>query len=416
MSTNNIFQVLSDSDVEEIFNENTQSLIILMFSSKNCGPCMDVKPTFINLAKEHKDCIFLYIDIHNFKDEGGQIMKNVEATPKFSYYFNKQEIAYILGAEKSVLLKTVQDLKDKIEAKKREILAYEQENRQKELMKKDLLQKLYELSQQGVRLSQQYNMNSDLNEMKWEYEYHLRMLKNGNGPNTSTEAGNQATNNTSGALDQSFNPANSSELNHNQNPQQAQTQSHQSHEVNNEQVNNWVPDTHITTETHLEQGQTSGQEEGPNLGLNQGPNQWLNQGSIQGLNQGSNRGSNQVSNQVSNQELSQGQTFNQTQVYPSQPANGFGTGNNNGTNPTNTSGPETVPNDFNRQGVNSVPNVPNEMQQKQEKLRKIQELNNINNMMEMEQLFQIQKLKQLQRMKEQNERRKGGNHETERNN
>lgn len=51
------------------------------------------------------------------------------------------------------------------------------------LSKLDMLRKLAELQQSGVKLSQQYNMQSDLNTMKYEYELHrdIRAKQNGIG-------------------------------------------------------------------------------------------------------------------------------------------------------------------------------------------------------------------------------------------
>ena len=188
--TNNLFQVLSASDVTEILNEHTESLIIIMFSSKTCSPCKLIKPTFVQSSRDNSDCYFLYVDISKFEDKNVTFTNDIQGTPKFSYYFNNQEIAYILGGDKNVFINTLQDLKNKIEAKKREILLYESENKQKELMKTEMLQNLNNLAQNGVKLSKNYNINSDYNEMKWEYEYHLRII-NQQQPQSDTQQGQQ---------------------------------------------------------------------------------------------------------------------------------------------------------------------------------------------------------------------------------
>lgn len=181
----NLYQVLSSTDVDEILEEHVESLVVIMFSSKSCSPCRQVKPTFVQSSKDNPNCYFLYIDIGNFEDKNLTYLNNVKGTPKFSYFFNNQEIAYILGGDKEVYNNTLHDLKNRIEAKKREILLYESENKQKEEMKRNMLNNLFEIQKAGVRLSKTYNMNSDYNEMKWEYEFHQRMMNQQNDENSA---------------------------------------------------------------------------------------------------------------------------------------------------------------------------------------------------------------------------------------
>ena len=52
---------------------------------------------------------------------------------------------------------------------------------EEQLMKLDMMRKLHELTQQGVKLSQNYNMNSDLRAMKYEYELHKGIRDKHNG-------------------------------------------------------------------------------------------------------------------------------------------------------------------------------------------------------------------------------------------
>merc|ERR1712139_105066 len=51
------------------------------------------------------------------------------------------------------------------------------------LKKLDMLRKLGELAQYGVKLSQNYNINSDYDTMKYEYELHRSIRAKRNGVN-----------------------------------------------------------------------------------------------------------------------------------------------------------------------------------------------------------------------------------------
>ena len=212
----NIFQVLKETDIEEILEEHTQSLVLIMVSSKGCPPCAEIRPKFIKLAKDNPDCFFVYIDRSNFIPPKSDFFKGENVTPKFLFYFNIQEIAEIIGAHEDAIVKTLHHIKSKIEAKKKEFLEKEFKEKEKDsdkeketvlkkvldkpldkplekpidkslqkplekdsvkkvdeqviLKKLDLLKKLYELSQNGFKLTQNYNLDSNIEQMQMEYE------------------------------------------------------------------------------------------------------------------------------------------------------------------------------------------------------------------------------------------------------
>ncbi len=119
--TFNIFQVLKETDLDEIMNDHNQNLVVVMFSTKTCRPCMRIKPKFVDMAKENGECFFVYIDLNNFENTEYKYTKTVEATPKFSYYFNNVEIADVMGADESVVSKTLSHLKNKISVGKKQL-------------------------------------------------------------------------------------------------------------------------------------------------------------------------------------------------------------------------------------------------------------------------------------------------------
>jgi thiol-disulfide isomerase/thioredoxin len=180
--TNNIFRVMNNNDLTEILQDHAQKLVVAMYSSQECGPCINFKPKFVAYAKVNPDIFFVYIDINNFKDPQHQYLSNVNATPKFIFYFNTHMIGDIVGADEKVFVETIEYLKSRIderhhEIEQQELLHKQQKMEEENYLKIELLKKLYELTQRGVKLTQSYNMNSSVDKMMWEYNLHMKNLQ-----------------------------------------------------------------------------------------------------------------------------------------------------------------------------------------------------------------------------------------------
>lgn len=208
MTSQNIFQVQKEGDLDEILNKHNDKLTVIMFSSSTCGPCLNFKPLFLSVSRENPDCFFVYLDVLSFEQSDYKYLKNVKSTPKFSYYFNKHNMADVHGADKKVFLETMFFLKNKIKERNYEIqkdtinrqqvqqqqmlrqqqqqlaeqhdhLAHQQQLSQQDPQKLfndkvEMLKKLYTLTQQGVVLSQNYGIDSDLHQMIQEYVRHTQ--------------------------------------------------------------------------------------------------------------------------------------------------------------------------------------------------------------------------------------------------
>jgi len=190
--TGNICQVLKESDLDEIMSNYTHELVLIMYSAKTCPPCKVIKPVFISLSKKELNSQFVYIDIDNFVGTEYKYTRNLEATPKFSFYLGGQEIAFVMGADKNALLGTFYNLKQRIENKKRDMLIQQTQPvvplQQAQPVapqplpavpspeKIDVLNKLYSLANNGVQLTRPYTINSDFKDMVDEYEFHIKRL------------------------------------------------------------------------------------------------------------------------------------------------------------------------------------------------------------------------------------------------
>jgi len=219
----NLFQVISENNLDEILSNNPQKLVLIMLSSKNCGPCKIIKPKFVGLSKQHNDVFFIYVDISNYAITTNKYFAEYEYTPTFLFYFNGSKVAFIKGAREQSLYNTLTVVKQKIEEKRQELMQREkllemqklqelqnmsfnvnhtnqnlpQHNTQpsqiqppqiqppqkvylqqndmdnSDLLQKkiDALNKLRELVQHGIKLTRPYNLESDYEDIIFELQF-----------------------------------------------------------------------------------------------------------------------------------------------------------------------------------------------------------------------------------------------------
>ena len=215
----NIHRVLEYKALEHLFNNNPNKLIIIMFSMKTCKPCASIRPLFLDLSKKHLDSVFVYIDITEFKDTVNFLDEIKEGgVPQFHYYYGKDHLACVEGADSQLLVETLLNLKKKINMITTETLRSNSQTslnslssnqqvinqqptsppvtnliQQKveepkvvttvpDLSGRDLrhdklimLKKLYDLTKKGIKLTTTYNIESDIDDMLWEYNIHTNL-------------------------------------------------------------------------------------------------------------------------------------------------------------------------------------------------------------------------------------------------
>ena len=187
----NIFQVINETHLDEILSQHMRDLVVIMLSSKNCGPCKTIKPRFVELSKQHKDIFFVYVDRTNYDVMENKYFADYLFTPTFLFYFGGNRVAFIEGNHEESLIKIIMILKQKIEEKRQEILQKEktienhiqnlqnvplnvpQNNTAAELVQKKIngLNKLRELVQQGAKLTKSYNLDSDIDDINFEVRF-----------------------------------------------------------------------------------------------------------------------------------------------------------------------------------------------------------------------------------------------------
>jgi thiol-disulfide isomerase/thioredoxin len=178
--TQNIYQVLNETHFDNILRDNMQKLMLVMYSSSMCKPCKMYKPKFVNLSKSNPDVLFIYIDATKYDITQDKHFKMCESFPTFLYYFSNTLVAYVKGADDAAIVDTLTNIKNKIEEKKNQLLLEKKEleeqkfkNPDTELMQKKifLFNKLTELHNKGVKLTGAYSLDSDYEDLFFEYRY-----------------------------------------------------------------------------------------------------------------------------------------------------------------------------------------------------------------------------------------------------
>lgn len=206
MQNGNIFRVRAEEDLNEVLDDHTQRLVIVIYSSRAHEPCRAITHKFKLLAEQNPDCFFVYVDVNDFRSSNGKYKKALACQPpKFVYYFNNREVADVEGPYEKSVIETLLHLKKRIEIKKNEIMQkerelaakkqqeqQEQQERQDQtikpleepqtqefmLQKIELIRELYTLSAQyGLPLSRKYDLSSPYNDMVTEYKTIIAYLE-----------------------------------------------------------------------------------------------------------------------------------------------------------------------------------------------------------------------------------------------
>lgn len=108
----NLFKVLSEEDMDEILDDNSRRIVVVMYASKTRGKSM--KLDFAKIAEKNKDTFFVYLDVNDYKDKTYKYTKDLERLPKFVLYYNHDMAAHVIGEDKDALIKVLLKVKELI--------------------------------------------------------------------------------------------------------------------------------------------------------------------------------------------------------------------------------------------------------------------------------------------------------------
>jgi len=204
--SNNIYRVINELDLEDILNKHSKSLVVIMYSSKTCRPCLMIKPLFISLSKKYNDCFFVYIDLNDFEEKTEKYTTGmgIRATPHFLFMFNNEIIAAVSGANREILVDTLDQLRNqwknkikenlKIVSNKEKLVESNEEidqitkptfDQDDEMIKNKLtlLAKLYTLGRLGYPVNINFTLLSEYEDMIYEFNTYFQKYQEDNKNN-----------------------------------------------------------------------------------------------------------------------------------------------------------------------------------------------------------------------------------------
>jgi thioredoxin len=107
-----VYELQTCDQIDQLADKFQNKLIIIDFWAEWCGPCVEMKPIFHQLAAQHQDGIFISINID--EDQSGEIKKiyGIQSIPMFVFIKNNSVIDFMMGANQSELLNKInQNLK-----------------------------------------------------------------------------------------------------------------------------------------------------------------------------------------------------------------------------------------------------------------------------------------------------------------
>ena len=96
----------------KVVTENTASLVIGYFTANWCGPCKNISPVLVNIGENNEHIIVLKIDVDECEEIAAEY--NIDCMPTFKFFVNNnlKEYKSISGADRNLLISTIQEIFD----------------------------------------------------------------------------------------------------------------------------------------------------------------------------------------------------------------------------------------------------------------------------------------------------------------
>ncbi|ARF10569.1 hypothetical protein Hokovirus_2_96 [Hokovirus HKV1] len=169
--TNNIFKIKDQYQLDKIIKKHNDTLIIVVYCSRDCKLSRNIIDPFINLSKKYTKYYFIFANVYVCDTETEYF--TIESTPHFILYYNELPISQIIGSYVNLVEKNI-NLLEKFINKSTRPLGKLSGHINNDATKIKYLKLLFDLTKTGVILSNNYNLESDLDDMIWEYNIHTQ--------------------------------------------------------------------------------------------------------------------------------------------------------------------------------------------------------------------------------------------------
>ena len=122
----NFYKIEKEIHIDDIFEKNSNKLIVLLFSFEDATNNNDLNETYRlkkyikNNLNNDNNTIYLYINLKKFLIKENKFSKYItkDSLPYLSFYYNFNLIARILNGEQEVFINTLAKLKEHIASAK----------------------------------------------------------------------------------------------------------------------------------------------------------------------------------------------------------------------------------------------------------------------------------------------------------
>lgn len=115
--TDNIYQVVSELDLDELIEMKADSLLVAMFTdhvSLDRNVVSKMKLRYFTIAQRNTDVYFVYVDLRNYTESAIQKYTKGIKIPKFIFFHKQEEAGYVEGPDMDIFEKTLNDVAEQL--------------------------------------------------------------------------------------------------------------------------------------------------------------------------------------------------------------------------------------------------------------------------------------------------------------
>lgn len=119
-NSNNLFKITAEKNLDKLLINNPEHLICVLFSTGHKDYDPEHKNKFIKTANLNPNVMFLYVHLQNFHQYSKKYIQHITSPIKYSFFFNKEEIAIVQDMNYDDFLYTLESITTQLDKKQQE--------------------------------------------------------------------------------------------------------------------------------------------------------------------------------------------------------------------------------------------------------------------------------------------------------